>query len=84
MSGEREVNLWVSALSLKLDKEEAVKEMDKYIEENKDAKFTPGKVATLALKVKEANDELRKAIQEESDLNEEDVTYLMKLIANLL
>ena len=84
MSGEREVNLWVSALSLKLDKEEAVKEMDKFVEEHKDAKFTPGKVATLALKVRAANDELRKAIQEETDLADSDVEYLMKLVANLL
>ena len=83
-NGEREVNLWVSALGLTLNKEEAAKEMDKFVEEHKDAKFTPGKVATLALKLKEVNEELKKAIQEESDLGEDDVNYLMKLIANVL
>lgn len=84
VSGNREVNLWVSALNLTLDKDLAEKEMQKFMEEHKDAKFTPGKVATLALKVKEANDELRKAIEEESDLGEDDVTYLLRLIDNLL
>lgn len=83
-SGLRETGLWIAAMDLTLDKDLANKEMDKFIEKHKDVPFTDGKVAKLALKVRELNDELRKAITEETDHSPEDVEYLMKLIDNLL